>query len=161
MQVKNFATGNKRKIPLPREKMAAESVRDVFGRILSMPTEKLAEFSLPGLLCYPITDMPLSLAHTDGTFLKTDKSALLRCLESKQSVTPTMDVSPTIECSVIDGGLLLHTMLPSVTGSYGSMALQILSHVCSYLGNEIHVLFDDYRDNSLKQNERNLRNAIF
>ena len=43
---------------------ADEGVRDVIGRILMVAAISKAEFDLRHLLRYPITTVPLSLAHS-------------------------------------------------------------------------------------------------
>ena len=85
--------------------------------------------------------------------IKTDKSALLKFLEKKQTGSIASEEISNVEFCLIDGGQLLHSMLPFVSGSYGTMARQILSRVCSSVGRQIHVLFND----SLKESERILR----
>ena len=41
------------------------------------------------VLSYPITEVPLSLAHSDGTLLKTEKATLTKTLESRQETVIT------------------------------------------------------------------------
>ena len=48
------------------------------------------------VLSYPITEVPLSLAHSDGTFLKTDKATLTKTLESRQETVITYLSLPQI-----------------------------------------------------------------
>ena len=116
-------------------------------------------FDLKHCISYPITDVPLSLAQPDGSFLKTDKSKLLSKLESFQD---GMEHPPAnTKATVIDGGLLLHSVLPSLgsISSYGDVARKLLGVVCSNIGTEIHVLFDKYVPSSVKDGERRHRGA--
>ena len=41
------------------------------------------------VLSYPITEVPLSLAHSDGTLLNTEKATLTKTLESRQETVKT------------------------------------------------------------------------
>ena len=83
----NFAAENVRQSTTKMKKLnAAEGVRDVFGRILMVASNSQAEFDSRHLLRYPITTVPLSLAHSDGTPLKTDKAVLTKTLLTKQKV---------------------------------------------------------------------------
>ena len=52
---------------------AVEGVRDVFGRILAVVAKTSDALDLRHVLNYRITEIPLSLAHSDGTLLRTDK----------------------------------------------------------------------------------------
>jgi hypothetical protein len=45
---------------------AAEGIRDVFRRILAKTSDTI---DLHHVLSYPITDVPLSLSHSDGVHL--------------------------------------------------------------------------------------------
>ena len=57
---------------------------------------------------YPITTVPLSLAHSDGTPLKTGKSTLTKTLESRQDVVVVDVYLPPIKATISDGGILLY-----------------------------------------------------
>ena len=60
---------------------------------------------LRNLLSYPITTVPLSLAHIDGTPLKTDKATLTKALESRQDVVFVETNLPSIKTTISDGGI--------------------------------------------------------
>ena len=66
---------------LKRATQSAESVRDMFIRILIVVAEK-THFDLQNTLSYPLTPYPLSIAHCDGSHVKTDKAALAKRLET-------------------------------------------------------------------------------
>ena len=155
--VQNFAGENVKKKKNTLEKV--ESLRDMFIRMMVVAAEKTA-FNLKAVLCYPVTSYPLSLAHSDGGNLKTDKSALLEKLESWQ--TDPIDTLPEAYSTVYDGGLLIHSTLSQMNAgtSYASIAKTILSVVCSGRGSdEVHVCLDKYVVNSIKDSERQLRGA--
>ena len=100
------------------------------------------------ILCYPITDVLLSLAHADGTPLKTEKASLTKLLESKQTSVLTNINLPSKSCSIIDGGLILYEVLVQyTTSSYVDIATELLARVFSLQGMEIHVhlLLDKYK----------------
>lgn len=158
-KIQNFAVESKMRCQsaATKSRVVAESVRDVFGRVMLLTAEKLPDFDFKKMLSHPITEVPLSLAHSDGTMIKTDKSALLKFLEKKQTGSIASEEISNVEFCLIDGGQLLHTSLQFVSGSYGTMARQILSRVCSSVGRQIHVLFDVYKNDSLKESERILR----
>jgi len=160
-KVQNFAMENSKMRCTPSSKgnTAAESLRDVFIRILVVIANR-TNFDLKNVMEYPITKYPLSISHSDGTGLKTDKSKLLNKLEKLQdgfNDTPL----PSVDVTLIDGGLLIHSFLSAIGKivSFGNLARELLAYVCRNPGDEIHVLFDTYRPTSLKQSERKLRGA--
>ena len=71
MKVQNFAAANTKKKPTREKKAlgAAEGARDAFAYLLSK-----TGIDLHDVLCFPITEIPLSLAHADGTPTKTGKA---------------------------------------------------------------------------------------
>ena len=159
-KVSNFAQENsKKRRPIAKGKPAAESLRDIFIRILVILSNSTT-FNLRHVMTFPITEYPLCITHSDGSGLKTEKSKLLNKLEELQdgfTETPL----PLINVTLIDGGLLIHSFLSAIgkITSYGNLARTLLSYVCGSGGSEIHLLFDTYHPMSLKESERKLRGA--
>ena len=160
-KIKNFATENvKESRNAVRKVDAAEGVRDVFGRLLAVAALSSASdaFDLRHLLSYPITTVPLSLAHSDGTPLKTDKATLTKALESRQDVVFVDANLPPIKATIIDGGILLHeSVMQHSKSTYATMARDMLVKVCCHRGDQIHLLLDKYKSPSIKDVERKLR----
>ena len=112
---------------------AVEGVRDVFGRILAVVAKTSDTLDLHYVLSYPITEVPLSLAHSDGTLLKTDKATLMITLESRQEIVVTDLSLPPIKTTVIDGGIMRHeTIMQHSKSTYTIMARDILVKICLY-----------------------------
>ena len=157
---KNFAQENiKRKTMECRKPNVAERVRDIFAGLLTLAARESRAIDLHHILCYPITDVPLSLAHADGTRLKSEKASLTKLLESKQTSVLTNINLPSISCSIIDGGLILYEVLIQHTTSFYLIATELLAGLCTVQGMEIHLLLDMYKSQStcIKDNERKLR----
>ena len=154
-KIKNFATENmKESRNAVRKVDAAKGVKDVFGRIIAVAALSSASdvFDLRHLLSYPITTVPLSLAHSDGTPLKTDKATLTKALESRQDVVFVDANLPTIKTTVIDGGILLHeSVMQHSKSTYATMARDLLAKVCCHRGEQIHLLLDKYKSPSIKE----------
>ena len=125
-----------------------------------MVAEK-THFDLQNTLSYPLTPYPLSIAHCDGSHVKTDKAALAKRLETYQTQHISEEDLPIQFSQVFDGGLVLHTILSqtNIGATYSSIARCILSSVCSGRAKEIHLCFDKYMNNSIKDSERSLRGA--
>ena len=104
--------------------------------------------------------MPLSLAHSDGAPLKTDKAALTKTLGRRQEVILVDASLPLIAATVIDGGIILHeTVLQHSKSTYATMARDLLAKVCLCRGEEVHLVLDKYQTQSIKDAERNLRRS--
>ena len=83
-KVKNFAaaavkTKTQSKIKLDE----IQGTRDLFGRLLLIST--MEKIDIEKVLEFPLTAVPLSLAHTDGSMNTTDKSKLMHKLEKMVS----------------------------------------------------------------------------
>lgn len=125
--------------------------RDLFGRMLGISIDYNVDISK--ILSFPITSMPLSLCHFDGTICKTDKSALLKCLEKeiKEHEPPRC-----IDVLIIDGFFLLHTM-KDVPKTFGNISKKMLKMVTQLHALRIDVIFDQYFTPSIKDYERSQR----
>lgn len=55
--------------------------RDLFGHLLGLSLKQ--KIDLEKVLSYPLKPVSLSLCHIDGIICKTDKLALLKCLEGE------------------------------------------------------------------------------
>ena len=142
-------------------KMIAESLRDMCIRIILIVAQQTS-FDLRNVLSYPITKYLSSSAHCDGMHTKGDKSTLLRKLKLFQVEVITENDLPVNYVHVYDGGLVFHSVLSQTnTGaSRASIDCNILSIVCSGKQKEVHLYFDKYVKNSIKESEKKLRGAI-
>ena len=159
VKVENFAADNVKGKGKQTKKTAVESARDGFGNILArIGTEENIGINLRDIMSYPITDVPLSLAHTDGTPTKTEKATLTRLLEAK---LPTDTQIPSeFGIVVFDGGLVLHEVLPHHNQStYGAIVRDIISKVTRGEQQFVHLLLDKYVQPSIKDVERVNRGA--
>ena len=155
--VLNFASENvKASRNFSKRVEAAEGVRDIFGRIIAAKSSN--NLDLRHLLSFPITEVPLSLSHSDGTPLKTEKAALTKFLETKQNVVLSDINIPPMKAAVIDGGMILcETVLQHSKSTYATMAEDLLKKVRTTKANEIHLVLDKYQSPSIKDCERKAR----
>ena len=162
-KILNFAAENaKRHRPssADQKSKAAEEVRDVFGKILAVAGHSNSAINLQHILSFPITDLPLSLAHSDGTCNKTEKAALTKTLERRQTHIFTDQNLPPIKASLIDGECIMHeSIMRHCKSTYQTIARNLLIKVCSKPGEQIHLLLDKYQSPSIKDAERKLRGA--
>lgn len=182
-KIMNFASQSK-KIKRRIDGKVQEVIlqRDLFGRLLaialneSVDLEKVIHINdtckaflvnfyfLPHiflycqLLTFPLTPVPFSLCHLDGSIMKTNKAALTKLLESTvDSQGEPSDVGTLL----VDGFFLLHTItqLPQTFGQISKQIVQCLIGInrgCQ----EIHLIFDTYVTPSIKDNEHVLRQNV-
>ena len=75
-------------------------------------------------MTYPLTQVPFSLASSDGSPLKTNKSTLLHKLESKDFYEhQVLTILPNTVC-IIDGNALFHS-ITEVPSTYDELAKKI------------------------------------
>ncbi|GFY38989.1 hypothetical protein TNIN_122071 [Trichonephila inaurata madagascariensis] len=71
----------KRKVKVGGKIQEIKIQRDLFGRMLGISMDYNVDISK--ILSYPMISVPLSMCHLDGTICKTNKSALMKCLEEE------------------------------------------------------------------------------
>ena len=148
-----FATeGGKKKLTSKDGKLEETClIRDLFGSILYVSLEKKVDMA--EVLTYPLTPVPLSLSHVDGTMLKTDKSKLYSVLEPNKKSDP-----PVANETVIDASFFLYLQL-NLPSTFGGVARAILSKVMNHNGSVIHYVTDKWLSPSIKDSERVGRNS--
>ena len=95
---------------------------DLFGSILHISLQRKVDMAQ--VLKYPLTPVPLSLSHVDGTMLSTPKSALLTYLETKG----TMTTPDEIDAQIIDAVFFLH-LHKDLPANFGHIAKYILMKI--------------------------------
>nr|XP_046473659.1 uncharacterized protein LOC124214934 isoform X3 [Neodiprion pinetum] len=149
--INNFSKDyEKKKIKVGGKIQEVKIQRDLFGRMLGISMDYSIDISK--ILSYPITSVPLSMCHLDGTICKTDKSALMKCLEKEvEHEEPSQ-----IDILIIDGFFLLHTM-KNVPRKFGGISKKMLQMVTQLKASRIDVIFDQYFTPSIKGYERSMR----
>lgn len=124
--------------------------RDIFGRMLGISMDHKVDIAK--ILSFPVTPVPLSMCHFDGTICKTVKSTLMKTLEKNIEHHPP----PHIDILIIDGFFVLHTM-KDVPKKFGNISKKLLQMVTQLHAQRIDVVFDQYFTPSIKDYERSLR----
>ena len=126
--------------------------RNLYGRLLCVAIKRSIDLSV--LLKYPITPVPLSMGHVDGTIAATPKSKFANHLEKiATSINPT-----SIDVYIIDGMFFLRSVkyFPS---TFESIADYIIKKLCNFKAKRIDLVFDRYQSPSVKDVERTHRGA--
>lgn len=109
------------------------------------------------VLSHPLGPLPWALANADGSLRKTNKATLARELENK--VCPA-EVIGERSATLIDGMSMIHK-LKGDNKTFSQLADSILTHVL-HEGSQSHridVIFDVYKETSIKDVERANRGA--
>lgn len=119
------------------------------GRLVILATKR--NLDLLFISEYPLIPVPLSVCSTDGTMAKTEKSALFNLPEA---MVKDAEGGPAFKrACIIDDQFLLHTLPPNLPVTYGGLQTVTLSSV------EVHLVFDDYPQSSLRDMEHGRRGA--
>ena len=103
------------------------------------------------VLTYPLTPVPLSLCHIDGSMNKTPKSTLMKELE----MSCVLNNPKMVDVVIVDGMLFLLSDLPETIGFVSRFILRKLSS--SFSAKRIDIVFDKKVTPSIKDNERDIR----
>ena len=125
----------------------------LFGSLLYHSLEN--KIDIAEVLKFPLTPVSLSICHVDGSMLKSPKSYLMNCLESRVQSQPPRSVDVTI----IDAMFMLHRY-SNLPNTFGGVAQYFLSKVVQSDGNTIHFVTDKWVTPSIKASERKLRGSV-
>lgn len=128
--VLTFASMKKKKIQIGRKVLEVRLQRDLFGRLLPLSLD--AQINLEKMLRFPITQIPLSLCHIDGSINKTVKSVLVKVLEQQSE---DMEQPPSnVDMVIIDGFFLLNT-ISDMPRTFGDVSKKLLAVLVKNQGN--------------------------
>lgn len=152
-KVKNFAANMIKKTTGKDNKVRElQGTRDLFGRLLYLST--VENIDLPMVFQYPLTPVPLSLAHVDGCMNKTNKATLTTKIENMVT-SKKPDAKPDV--LIVDVMFYLHT-LNNPASTYGAIAGTLLRNICN-MATQIHFVSDRYLTPSIKDIEHQKRGA--
>ena len=127
----------------------------LFGHMVLVASSR--NLDMREVLKHPLGPLPWSLANCDGTMKKTNKSTLARHLEKQVSHA---DVIPSPSACIIDAMALLHK-INAEKKTFGDLA-EIVFALALKDGthsDRIDMIFDFYKDISIKNAERNERSS--
>lgn len=155
-KILNFASDCiKRKISKDGSKeVLIKMERDVFGKLLAIALEK--KIDMEECLSYPLAPAPPALCHITGEMHKTDKSALAKKIKSKIQFSIPLQT----DVDLIDGFYFLHILGSSIPQTFGKISELILIRICNTKSTEVHLVFDRYFFQSIKDSERCSRESI-
>ena len=109
-------------------------------------------------MSYELSPIPYALTHQDGSLRKTTKSQLADILEKLVEVSPQVQSSPNNTVYVIDGMAVIQMLKSANAATFGELAVKYYNFFTSAMSSRkcksVHVVFDQYMENSIKSGER-------
>lgn len=154
--VMTFANLTKKKnIKIGQKVQEVKLQRDLFGRLLALSLD--TNIDLEKVLCFPITPVPLSLCHIDGSLNKTVKSVLVTELEKQ--IEDMEQPPPIVDFAIVDGFFFLNTF-KEMPRSFGDVSKKILHCLVRNEASRVAIVFDRYFTPSIKDYEHTLRGTV-
>jgi len=153
-KLKTFTNMCKKKVVKTSGKeIILKTDRSLFGRIIVMAQGR--NLKMEYILSHPLGPLPWALSTPDGLLRKTNKAVLATTLQKNVTVA---DKLPHNSASVVDGMNLVQR-IKGDQATFGDIASTILSMALSEgsKSTRIDVVFDTYRENSIKNSERSAR----
>jgi hypothetical protein len=143
------------KIRTPKVDLVLKCDRGVFARMAIIA--QIRQLDLREVFSFPLGPLPWALAAPDGSLRKTSKCKLLEAL-STETEPPNLQGNSAM---IIDGMDLLQKLIHPPT-TFGSLAETILSTgiLLSPGCQRIDIVFDTYKDTSIKSLEREQRARV-
>ena len=129
-----------------KENIEFRMERELFGSILFLALQR--KIDVGEVLKYPLTPIPLSLCHVDGTLQKTQKSKLTDLEGFIVHTEPR-----TINIIIVDAMFFPHLINDPPT-TFGDISTFILRRICRLERDQIHLVFDKVVKPSIKDCER-------
>ena len=144
-----------KRVKCNRRELILRATTGLYGNMLMMARTR--ELDMKEVLKYPLGPLPWSIATPDGFLRKTAKSKLEKDLQ--KNVTPAEVVDSPSVC-VIDGMAIVYK-IKGDQKTFGDIASHILSKALHEASDShrIDIVFDVYKEHSIKTVERQLRRA--
>ena len=149
----------KRKVKVGDDKVISVSAdQELFSRLII--AAKAREIGMKKGLTYESSAVPFALVHSDGTLRKPTKSALLAVLEDDVAVSARLPVQTEGQstCLIIDGMALIQMLKTGGSNTFGDQSLMYFKAITAffeqYKCSRVDIVFDSYRDMSIKAGER-------
>ncbi|KAL8606341.1 hypothetical protein ACOMHN_050821 [Nucella lapillus] len=158
-QIKTFATATKKKQTkcMDGRSVILKADRALFGRMIVMG--QCHDINMKDMLCHPLGPLPWSLATPDGSIRKTNKAALATFIKKN---IPLADTVPAHSATIIDGMALVQRLTPDAEQTtFDDIAELIFAMAMkeASFSSRVDIVFDTYREKSIKYAERTKRGA--
>ena len=154
-RLKTFSTISTKTSRIKGQNVDLKADRNLFSQMILVAESR--SVNMKDVLAHPLGPLPWALANADGSLRKTNKAALARELE--KNVSPAEAIPTTSTC--INDGMGLVQRMNGNNKTFTQLAEFVLSMVL-YVGGQsgrVDVVFDVYRQPSIKDSERISRGA--
>jgi hypothetical protein len=127
--------------------------RDILGLLMAISHRENSPIDIDKALSFSLAPVPLSLATADGTRRKTSKSTLLDA--ALTSIVTENDTVENARCYAIDLIATIRSRV-KVPNTFRELATKLLCEIPQKY-KIVYVACDTYREDSIKNAERNLR----
>lgn len=146
-RIQNFLTdGAKRKVSSKKDVDEVKYERNILGQIACLAMQNSVD--LNNILSFPLTIVPQSISHFDGTIIQHSKPNELLSLLLAKVETDHRNISGH-DVEINDGFYVLNGLKDSPS-KFGLFATFFLKYLCKTAAREIHVIFDETKSPSLK-----------
>ena len=162
MKIKTFSSANKKIHVKSSDKLVTVNAeRDLFGRLLIVSNTR--QISLKDVLSFELSPVPYSLAIADRSLRKGIKSVLCSLLEKDVNVVQQLTALPNPTVVIIDGMAIIQLSKSAGTSTFGDLSEKYYNIFTAPLFSnncvQVHVVFDQYWENPIKEGERERRGA--
>ena len=162
LKIATFASLSKTSTARTAEEKAVSisADRDLFGRLII--AAKSRAIDLKEVFSYELSSVPFALSHKDGSLRKSEKSVLMSILEERVHVYPQLPSEGDVPTAVmIDGMAFIQKLRSGGAVNFGDLCMWYYRQLVNAFRRctRIDVVFDTYRDISIKSGERERRGA--
>ena len=153
-KLKTFSDMNKKKQVQTKDRsIILKADRSLFGRIIVIAQERSLQMNT--ILSHPLGPLPWALSTPDGLLRNTNKASLASLLQKNFQFSEEV---PGNSAAVIDGMSLVQRLKEDQL-TFGDVAMTVLSMAMKegVWCNRIDVVFDTYKELSIKNCEQQLR----
>jgi len=151
--LKSFSDINKPRVAKSTHKETVlKADHKLFGHKVLFATSRKFKLDIRSVLANPLRPLPWSLGNCDGTLKKTSKSTLARQLE--KNVSSAEGIAQPSTCIIGDMNLVQNVHGDNKTFAELSDAIFMSALHTETESSRIDVVFDVYRDESIKNTER-------
>ena len=161
MKIKTFSSTNKKiRVKSSDKLVTVNADRDLFGRLLIVSNTR--QICLKEELSFELSPVPYSPANADGSLRKGAKSVLCSLLEKDVNVQ-RLKASPNPTVVIVDGMAVIQMSKSAGASTFGELSEKYCNIISAPLFSnncvQVHVVFDQSWENSIKGGERQRRGA--
>jgi len=149
-KLKTFANVCTKKVQCKGKEVILRADRNLFARMIVIAQGR--ELDMQEVLSHPLGPLPWALANQDGSLRKTEKAALMKKIGES---VPPVETLPQNSACIIDGMSVVQK-LNVQNSTFAEVSTSVLKVVLreGAMSQRIDVVFDVYKESSIKNAER-------